>query len=380
MTRNIALGRPDLGEEELAAIAEVFRSGWPAGAGPACRAFESEFAAAMGVPHALATNNCGAALHLGLLCLGVGPADEVIVADYTFPATGHSVVWTGATPVFADVRGDTGTVDPDSVAALIGPRTVGIIAVDVAGLPADYEPLQTLATRHGLWLMEDAACAAGATYRGQPAGSVADIAAFSFHGRKGITSGEGGALVSARGDLIEKARTMHTYGIGPALSREGSRELVIPAFDEIGHNYRLSDVAAAIMRVQLRRMPGFLAARDSVAQRYAAGLSDVAGLALPVVPPDRTHPWQAYLVTVDEDIDRDAVVLQLRNRGVGSTFGTYASHLQPVYGRTNPCPVSASLFARQLALPMHTLLDEADVDYVIQQVRTVLADPAVRRS
>jgi perosamine synthetase len=379
MTRPVVLGRPDLGDEELAAVSDVFRSGWLAGAGPSCRGFETEFAASAGVAHALATSNCGSALHLGLLALGVAGGDEVIVADYTFPATGHSVVWTGAKPVFADVRGDTGTVDPQSVAARITSRTVGIIAVDVAGLPADYEQLRMVASRHGLWLMEDAACAAGATYQGQPAGSLADLAAFSFHGRKGITAGEGGALVSADETLIERARTLHTYGIGPALSREGVNELVVPAFEQAGYNYRMSDIAAAIMRVQLRRLPQFLAARDRVAQRYAAGLGDLDVLQLPVVPDDRTHPWQAYLVTVADQIDRDAVVLQLRNHGIGSTFGTYASHLQPVYGQTDPCPVSARLFAQQLALPMHTLLEDADVDHVIDRVRAVLADPAVRR-
>src|SRR6266567_7827638 len=193
---NIALGQPTVGDEELAAVAEVFRSGWLAGQGPACRTFEAEFAAAVGVEHALAVNNCTAALHLALLLHDVGPGDEVIVADYTFPATGHAVLYTGATPVFADVLPDTWTVDPAAVAAAIGPRTVGIIGVDAAGLPADYAPLRELADRHGLFLVEDAACSAGATYQGGNAGTLAEIACFSFHGRKGITAGEGGALVT----------------------------------------------------------------------------------------------------------------------------------------------------------------------------------------
>lgn len=180
MSKTVALGQPTVGDAELEAVAAVFASGWLSGAGPSCQAFESEFAQVAGTRHALATSNCGSALHLGLRALGAGPGDEVIVGDYTFPATGHSVLWSGATPVFADVRPDIWSADPAAVEAAVTPRTVGIIAVDVFGQPADYDELRAIADRHGLWLMEDAACSAGATYRGRPAGSLADVATFSF--------------------------------------------------------------------------------------------------------------------------------------------------------------------------------------------------------
>src|SRR5262245_41480665 len=155
MVDSIPMGQPTVGDEELAAVAEVFASGWLSGAGPTCARFERRFATTAGTAHALATANCGSALHLALTVLGVRPGDEVIVADYTFPATGHAVMWTGATPVFADVRPDTWCVDPDAVAAAITPRTVGIIAVDVFGQPADYDDLRVIADRHGLFLVED---------------------------------------------------------------------------------------------------------------------------------------------------------------------------------------------------------------------------------
>ncbi|MCF2533503.1 DegT/DnrJ/EryC1/StrS family aminotransferase [Yinghuangia sp. KLBMP8922] len=365
----VPLGRPSLGAEELAALEEVFRSGWVAGAGPACRAFEEEFAQACGVGHAVAVANCTAALHLALLARGVGPGDEVIVADYTFPATGHSVLYTGATPVFADVRADLGTVDPASVAALVGPRTVGIIAVDAAGMPADYAELTAIADRHGLFLVEDAACAAGSTYQGRPAGSLAPVAAFSFHGRKGITCGEGGAVVTDDAVLAAKVRKLASFGLESAWSRAASTELPIPVFDEAGYNYKLSDLAAAVMRVQLRRLPELVGRRRAAADRYAELLAGAEGLTLPAEPADRTTSWQSYLLTLAPEVDRGRTAALLREQEIGCNFGTYASHVQPVYGDTRECPVSADLFRRQLAIPMHSELTDSEVERVAIAVR-----------
>ncbi|RSM83323.1 pyridoxal phosphate-dependent aminotransferase [Amycolatopsis sp. WAC 01375] len=368
----VVLGQPTVGDEELAAVAEVFRSGWLAGAGPACRRFEERFAKTVGTAHALTTSNCGSALFLGLRVLGVKPGDEVIVGDYTFPATGHAVLQAGATPVFADIRPDVWSADPASIEALITPRTVGILAVDVAGQPGDFDEYRAIADKHGLWLFEDAACAAGATYKTRPAGSLADLAAFSFHGRKGITAGEGGALVSDREDLIAHARKLHTYGIEPAITREGSGALPIPEFHELGYNFRLSDVQAAIMNVQLDRLPDLLSARRSVAKRYHEAFENLPGLDVPVELPDREHPWQAYILTVAPEIDRDALALRIREQGVQCNFGTYASHLQPIYGKTQTLPVSADLFGRHLAIPMHANLTDAQVDRVIGTVSAAL--------
>lgn len=364
----VALGQPTVGDAELAAIAEVFASGWLSGAGPTCRRFEERFAAATGTAAALATSNCGSALHLAMSVLGAGPGDEVVVADYTFPATGHAVMWTGASPVFADVRPDIWTIDPQAAAAAIGPRTVGIVAVDSFGHPADYDELRDLADRHGIWLLEDAACASGAVYRGGPAGGLADMAAFSFHGRKGITAGEGGALTSNRTDLVERARKLHTYGIAPAIDRRHGGGLPVPEFDEAGYNYRLSDVAAAIMNVQLDRLPDLLAARHRVADTYGRLLSGLEQVTLPAVLPDRTTTWQSYVLTLDPGLDRGAVAAHLRRSGVQCTFGTYASHRQPVYASSVQCPVSAGLADRQLAIPMHANLTESQVARVADVV------------
>ena len=379
MSDPVALGQPTVGEAELAAVAEVFASGWLSGAGPTCERFERRFAGTSGTAHAVATSSCGSALHLALLVLGAGPGDEVVVADYTFPATGHAVLWTGATPVFADVRPDTWGVDPGAVAAAVTPRTVGILAVDPFGQPADYDGLRAVANRHGLFLVEDAACAAGASYRGRPAGSLADIACFSFHGRKGITAGEGGALTTDDPGWADAARRLHTYGVAPVPEGGAAPALPVPSFDRAGYNYRMSDVQAGILLAQLDRLPTLLRRRREVAHAYGERLAGLEQVLLPHAAPDRSHPWQSYVLTVHPDLDRDSVALALRARGIGCTIGTYASHLQPVYGPQKPLPVSADLFARHLAIPMHANLTEEEIARVAEAVREVVALPGVRR-
>jgi len=185
--------------------------------------------------------------------------------------------------------------------------------------------------------------------------------------------------VSARADLVDHARKLHTYGIAPAIVRDASTELPVPSFDELGYNYRLSDISAAIMRVQVRRLPQLLENRTKAAAGYATLLGDLEQVTLPVELEDRTHPWQSYVLTLDPGLDRGAVALALRSRGVGCNFGTYASHVQPLYGATEACPVSADLFARHIAIPMHANLTDDDVEYVAQVVREVVSTAATTR-
>lgn len=368
MSEVIALGQPTVGDEELAAIAEVFRSGWIAGNGPTSRKFEAAFADLCGTQHALAVSNCTAGLHLAFTALEAGSGDEVIVADYTFPATGHAVMHTGATPVFADVRPDTWTVDPAAVEAAITDRTVGIAAVDAFGQLADYDELEAIAAKHGLWLVEDAAAASGATYKGKTAGRFGDAAAFSFHGRKGISSGEGGALTTNREDVEAFARKAHAFGISSALSRAESDDLPVPEFDDLGFNYKMSDIAAAVMTVQLERLPGLVARRNEVARQYEELLGDCDLFILPYTAPDRGHVWQSYVLTLDPSISRGAVAKQLRESGVQCNIGTYASHRQPLYGFKQTCPVSSDIFDRHLAIPMHANLTDSQVERVADAV------------
>ncbi|NUS15722.1 MAG: DegT/DnrJ/EryC1/StrS aminotransferase family protein [Streptomyces sp.] len=368
----IPLVHASLGEQELAAVAEVFASGWPAGQGPRGKALERQLAERYGAGGAVAVTNCGAALHLALLALGVRPGDEVIVADYTFPAPAHAVRYVGAVPVFADVRADTGTIDPKAVLDLIGPRTVGVIAVDTVGLPADYTELLALTGRHGLFLVEDAACAVGATYRGKEAGALAPLGCLSFHGRKGATSGEGGALITADPELAANARLMSSFGIEPIFDQAQIVGLPVPVFGEIGYNYKLSDIAAAILQVQLGRIGELLDRRSAVAARYAELFAGEELADVPYVPEDRTHAWQSYLLKLDPRVDRAAVAAELRGQGIGCGHGTWACHVQPVYDTKQTCPVSADLFARQLAIPMHAELTMDQVERVAGAVRAAL--------
>lgn len=375
----IPLVHASLGERELAAVAEVFSSGWPAGQGPKGKTLETELAKRYAMDGAVSLSNCGAALHLALLVLGVEPGDEVIVADYTFPAPAHAVRMVGGVPIFADVRADTGTVDPQVVADLVGPRTVGVIAVDTVGLPADYAELKAITERHGLFLIEDAACAVGATYQGVEAGALAPVSCLSFHGRKGISSGEGGALLTVDPALAEKARILSSFGIGSIFEQARVVGLPIPVFTEIGYNYKLSDIAAAILLVQLDRIGELLERRRAVAAHYAELLAGEELLTLPYVPEDRTHAWQSYLVKLDASVDRAGVAADLRAQGIGCGHGTWASHLQPVYETKQRCPVSADLFERQLAIPMHAELGLDQVERVVEALRTALRAHAGKR-
>lgn len=367
-----------LGDKELAAVAEVFSSGWPAGQGPKGKALEAQLAQRYGAGDAVAVSNCGAALHLAMLALGVKPGDEVIVADYTFPAPAHAVRYVDAVPVFADVRPDTGTVDPQAVADLVGPRTVGIIAVDTVGLPADYAELQAIADRHGLFVVEDAACAVGATYQGREAGALAQVACLSFHGRKGATSGEGGALIATDPAVAADARLRSSFGIGSIFDQAQVVGLPIPVFTDVGYNYKLSDIAAAILQVQVERIDELLARRTAVAARYAELFADEELLTVPQVPQDRTHAWQSYMVTLDASVDRAAVAADLRAQGIGCGHGTWATHLQPAFETKQTCPVSADLFQRNLAIPMHAELTMSQAERVAEVLRTAMrkhADP-----
>src|SRR6266568_73911 len=249
----IPLVQASLGERELAAVAEVFTSAWQAGQGPKGKALETELETRYGVGGAVALSNCGVALHLALLGLDVRPGDEVIVADYSFPAPAHAARYVGAVPMFAGMR-------------------------------ADYAELKAITDRYGLFLIEDAACAVGATHQGRPAGALAPVACLSFHGRKGITSGEGGALLTTDPALAADARLRSSFGIGSIFDKARVIGLPIPEFTEIGYNYKLSDIAAAIVQVQIGRIGELLDRRRAFAAHYAESLAGEELVTVPHVP------------------------------------------------------------------------------------------------
>ena len=379
MTDRIPLTRPTAGTDELAAVERVLASGWLAGQGSQGSELEDGFASLTGRKHAVAVNNCTAGLHLVLSSYGVGPGDEVVVADYSYVATAHAVVYCGATPRFADVHAGTGTVDPESVASMITPRTRAIVAVDALGMPADWAALEGLARRRSLTLISDSACSAGAAISGRPAGAFGDAAVFSLHARKGITCGEGGVIVTDDAALADDVRSRSSFGVASALQRSTSSDFSRPEFTTIGYNYKLSDILAGIANVQLGRLTELIAERQLLAKRYSRLLAGLPHATPPEVPPDRESAWQTYAVSLDEAFDRDQVVTAMRERGVECSIGTFSLSRQSLYHSEDRCPRSWMLADQHLAIPLFPGLTERDQDRVVETLSEVLALATVHR-
>ena len=264
----IPVMRPWLGQEEAEAAAEAVASGWVA-QGPRVREFEEAFAAAIGTPHAVAVSSCTTALHLALIAAGIGPGDEVIVPSLSFIATANAVRYVGAQPVFADVDLATQNLIPETVEPHLTGRTRAVILVDQAGVPADLDAIRALCDPLQITVIEDAACAAGSTYRGRPVGAGAALAAFSFHPRKLITTGEGGMITTSDGSIAARLRRLREHGMDiSAADRHRSRQPVIEHYTEVGFNFRMTDIQAAIGLVQLRKLPQMVARRRVLARRY----------------------------------------------------------------------------------------------------------------
>ena len=365
----VPLARPLVGDEELEEIRAVLESG-QLSQGPKVAEFESMVAELTGARFAFATTSCTTALHLALVALGIGPGDEVLVPDFTFPATANVVVQQGAVPVLVDIDPQTYNVDPDDLARHISPRTRAVIPVDLFGLAADMDPVAELAVDHGLAVVEDAACALGATYYGRPCGSLGDVGCFSFHPRKVVTTGEGGMVVTDREDLAERLQLLRSHG--------GVRRDDRFTFEEAGFNYRLSDVQAALGTAQMRRLPELIGQRRRLAARLREELTDVPGFTVPPEPRWGGHVYQAFVGLVDPDVDRDDVIAGLRARGLEATLGTYALHAQPFFRRTfgytpGALPGSHAAFLRSVALPLFPQMAEVDVDALVEGVRAVLS-------
>jgi perosamine synthetase len=326
----LPLTKPDITFEEVQEdLRTIFKSGRLT-SGQYVEAFEHAVAARVGVEHAVATSSCTAALHLALSARGIGRGDEVLVSDFTFPATGNAVIQTGAVPVMVDCLPDSFLMDVDDAASKMTSRTAAIVPVDPFGLPVDMPKVVELAQRHGLFVLEDAACAIGADKGGQPCGSWPDAGAFSFHPRKVVTTGEGGMVTSHDGDLAKKLRLLRNHG---ATLGEAGMSYVFN-----GYNYRLSEVQAAIGIAQMRRLEAILADRYRTATRYAEFLSELPGTLVPKVELEDTATYQSFVVMLDEAFDRDDVIRALREHDVESTLGTYALHAQPAFERFGYAP------------------------------------------
>ena len=375
----IPVMRPWFGKEEAEAAAEAVASGWVA-QGPRVKEFEEAFAAVIGAPYAAAVSSGTAALHLALIVAGIGPGDEVIVPSLSFIATTNAVRYVGAQPVFADVDLATQNLIPDTVQPHLTDRTRAVILVDQAGIPADLNKMRALCDPLRITVIEDAACAAGSTYRAHPVGAGAALATFSFHPRKLLTTGEGGMLTTSDGSIAARLRRLREHGMDiSAADRHRSRQPVIERYTEVGFNFRMTDVQAAIGLVQLRKLAQMVARRRVLAQRYQELLSGVPGLLMADDPPYGETNYQSFWMLLPEQsaVGRDDLIRLLAEAGVSARRGIMAAHLEPAYaGVEASLPVTERLTKRSLILPLFHQMTQAEQEHVVSVVMSALTNPA----
>lgn len=375
--RNIAIALPVTGEEEWLAVKDPIESGWLT-QGPKVAAFEKQFAAMHHAEHALAVTSCTTGLHLALAAMGIGAGDEVIVPAFTWIATANVVLYCGATPVFVDVSRETFNMDPALIAEKITDRTKAIIPVHLFGLCADMDAIKAVLPPH-VKIVEDAACAAGATYKGQFAGTLGDAASFSFHPRKSITTGEGGMVTSNDGALSDRMNQMRNHGA--TLSEEqrhhGPKPYILPDFNLLGFNYRMTDLQGAVGLVQLPKLNGFIQERAKWAEFYRQELSDIEWLRLPQEPENGRHGWQSFVTYVDPDkapMPRNDIMEFLQDKGVSTRPGTHAVHMLGLYREkygliAEDYPGARDCNDHTMAIPLHNRMSEDDYKYVVNAIR-----------
>jgi dTDP-4-amino-4,6-dideoxygalactose transaminase len=371
MTPRLRLAEPRFGADALAAIERVLASG-NLTQGPVVAEFEAAVAALCGAAHAVATTSATTALELALAALDIGPGDEVVAADFTYPATGNAVLQRGATLRLADVDPATYCVDPAALEAQLTARTRAVLTVDVFGLPANYPAIEPLLAERGVALVCDAACSLGGAVGARRTGTFGALSCFSFHPRKSLTTGEGGLVTTDDDALAARLRRLRNHGS----ERDGWRA----RFVEPGFNYRMSDLNAALGLTQVPGYGAVVERRRALAAQLTRAIAPIEGIVPQLEPEGFTHPYQAYVVRC-EGHDRDGLVMALRERGVESTLGTYAMHAEPSFMRacgTQPgdLPHAHRLAEGTLALPLHQGMDDADVGVVAEALADAVSAPA----
>lgn len=360
----VPLMKPHISAETKQRVMDVLDSGYLT-EGPVTAEFEQAVAKYVGVPHTIAVTSCTTGLEIALRCLGIGPGDEVIVPDYTYPATACAVNIVGATAVIVDVHPNTMVMDMEALEEAITGRTKAIIPVSLFGNPVDFDRINQLKQKHDFYVVEDAACALGATYQGKTIGSLADLSVFSCHPRKFITTGEGGLIATANDDWAAWIRSYKLFGITSQASRGGT------SFSHIGTNSKLSNVLAAIGLGQMGEIDTLLEDRQAIALRYLQLLADKPGVILPSTTESGVHSWQTFCVFVE---NRDAVMETMRAQGVEAQIGTYSLHMHEAYEESDLIRIPASLrnsryvYDHALALPLFNGMTESDQDLVVSEL------------
>lgn len=369
----IPITRPWVGDEEAKAAGEAIRSGWLS-QGPHVQDFEDAVADYVGARHAIATSNCTTALHLALIAAGVRAGDEVICPSFSFIATANAIVHAGAMPVFVDIDQRTYNIDPSLIEAAITPRTRAIIPVDQIGLAADLPRVHEIARRHALKVVEDAAPSLGATVgEVRVGGAASDFTCFSFHPRKSITTGEGGLITTNDNDAADLLRRIRSHAASTSdLARHQSGSVDIEHYAELGFNYRMTDVQAAIGLVQIGKLATILAERARLARRYNSAFAADPRIQPPFTPPGYQHTYQSYCVRLRTSKPRAAIMAQLARQGIATRRGVMAIHLEPLYQRLTPgvvLPVTEAASAETLLVPLYYGMSDAEQDSVIEALQ-----------
>lgn len=380
-TQFIPFHRPSIGEEEINEVVATLRSGWLT-TGERTHRFEKEFRDYVGAAHSLALNSCTAALHLALEGLGIGIADEVITTPMTFCATVNAIQHTGATPVLADV-GEDGNIDPASIEERITPRTKAIIPVHLAGLPCDMDAIWSIARRHGLYVVEDAAHACGAFYNGHPIGQSrtephSDAVAYSFYATKNLTTGEGGMVTTPHADLAARMKVLALHGISKdAWNRYSEHGDWFYDVVESGYKCNLSDIQSAIGIHQLHKLDGFIAERKRLVARYNDAFEEQPGLETPDETPSKRHAWHLYILKLNPDevaINRADFIKLLRAQNIGTSVHFIPIPLHQFYAlraHLDPCPNAQRFYEGIVSLPLYPGLTDEQQDHVIAAVSSI---------
>lgn len=379
MKRNIAIALPVTGEEEWNAVKEPLMSGWIT-QGPKVAQFEKQFSELHRVNHALAVTSCTTGLHLALAAMGVGPGDEVIVPAFTWVATANVVLHCGATPVFVDVDRSTFNMDVSQLAEKLTSKTKVIIPVHLFGLCVDVDAIKSIIPDH-VQILEDAACAAGAMYKSRFAGGLGDAASFSFHPRKSITTGEGGMVTTNDDALFDVMNQLRNHGatISEEQRHHGPKPYILPDFNLLGFNYRMTDLQAAVGVVQITKLQKFIDERAEWASYYCKELANIEWLSLPSEPVDGKHGWQSYVTYVDPDkapMSRNDLMEYLQSQGISTRPGTHAVHMLDYYKSKfgfseHDFPVARDCDRNSMAIPLHNRMTAEDYQYVIDVLQSV---------